>query len=85
MLAIGWAAATLSDAIGGTFSSIRQHVKPRFVSLSPPELPRSLTVAWESGDRGRQHSNDPPIIHRDLKSPNVLITSTWDAKVRVSD
>ena len=51
--------------------------------LSPPELPRSLTVAWEEGNRGRQHSNDPPIIHRDLKSPNVLINSTWDAKVRV--
>ena len=46
-------------------------------------MPRSLTVAWEEGNRGRQHSNDPPIIHRDLKSPNVLINSTWDAKVRV--
>jgi hypothetical protein len=56
-----------------------------FFRLSPSELPRSLTAAWESGHRGRQHSNDPPIIHRDLKSPNVLINSTWDAKVRVLD
>jgi serine/threonine protein kinase len=51
----------------------------------PPQLPgccqRYIHVAGRGC--GRQHSNDPPIIHRDLKSPNVLINSTWDAKVRV--
>jgi hypothetical protein len=30
---------------------------------------------------GMQHTNLPPVIHRDLKSPNVLISATWEAKV----
>jgi hypothetical protein len=40
---------------------------------------------FEAADRGAwggmQHTNIPPVIHRDLKSPNVLISATWEAKV----
>jgi serine/threonine-protein kinase CTR1 len=28
------------------------------------------------------HSNKPPIIHRDLKSPNLLVTQDYSLKVR---
>ena len=27
------------------------------------------------------HSREPPIIHRDLKSPNLLVTAHWQVKV----
>jgi serine/threonine-protein kinase CTR1 len=27
------------------------------------------------------HSHDPPIIHRDLKSENLLVTNTWRIKL----
>jgi serine/threonine protein kinase len=27
------------------------------------------------------HTRAPPIIHRDLKSPNLLVTSSWTVKV----
>ena len=28
------------------------------------------------------HSSDPPVIHRDLKSPNLLVDKHWRVKVR---
>jgi hypothetical protein len=28
------------------------------------------------------HSHSPPILHRDLKSPNLLVTAHWTVKVR---
>jgi serine/threonine-protein kinase CTR1 len=27
------------------------------------------------------HARNPPIIHRDLKSPNLLIDTSWHVKV----
>lgn len=27
------------------------------------------------------HSSDPPVIHRDLKSPNLLVDKHWKVKV----
>ena len=28
------------------------------------------------------HRSDPPVIHRDLKSPNLLVDKHWRVKVR---
>ena len=28
------------------------------------------------------HSRDPPVMHRDLKSPNLLVSKHWNVKVR---
>lgn len=28
------------------------------------------------------HRLNPPIVHRDLKSPNLLVDKTWTVKVR---
>ena len=28
------------------------------------------------------HTSDPPVIHRDLKSPNLLVDKHWRVKVR---
>ena len=27
------------------------------------------------------HTSDPPVIHRDLKSPNLLVDKHWRVKV----
>jgi hypothetical protein len=27
------------------------------------------------------HSHSPPLLHRDLKSPNLLVTRSWHVKV----
>lgn len=27
------------------------------------------------------HRRDPPIVHRDLKSPNLLVDKNWTVKV----
>lgn len=27
------------------------------------------------------HSHEPPIVHRDLKSPNLLVDSQWHVKI----
>lgn len=31
------------------------------------------------------HSRSPPVIHRDLKGPNLMVDSDWHVKVRASD
>ena len=30
------------------------------------------------------HTSDPPVIHRDLKSPNLLVDKHWRVKVGIS-
>ena len=30
------------------------------------------------------HSSEPPVIHRDLKSPNLLVDKHWRVKVRAA-
>ena len=30
------------------------------------------------------HTSDPPVIHRDLKSPNLLVDKHWRVKVEIS-
>ena len=30
------------------------------------------------------HSSDPPVIHRDLKSPNLLVDKHWTIKVNLA-
>ena len=32
---------------------------------------------------GRRHTRSPPIAHRDLKSPNLLVSRNWDCKVGI--
>ena len=45
-----------------------------------PSVKQSL--AWASDvAHGMKHLHDHDIIHRDLKSPNVLLTSEWVAKL----
>ena len=45
-----------------------------------PSVDRSL--AWASDvARGMKHLHDHDVIHRDLKSPNVLLSSEWVAKL----
>lgn len=46
------------------------------------DWPRRLTIALDAA-KGMLylHSHKPPIIHRDLKSPNLLIDRHWRAKV----
>ncbi len=29
------------------------------------------------------HTSDPPVIHRDLKSPNLLVDKHWRVKVEI--
>ena len=40
-------------------------------------LPRTVRVGWPP-----QHSHSPPLIHRDLKSPNLLVAADYTVKVR---
>ena len=45
--------------------------------------PRRLGMALEAATGMHHlHSQSPPIIHRDLKSPNLLVDAHWHVKVR---
>jgi len=39
------------------------------------------TLHWEQYGINALHKRNPPIMHRDLKSLNLLVTETWDVKV----
>eukprot|EP00698_Gefionella_okellyi_P009788 TRINITY_DN2509_c0_g3_i1.p1 TRINITY_DN2509_c0_g3~~TRINITY_DN2509_c0_g3_i1.p1 ORF type:complete len:873 (-),score=145.63 TRINITY_DN2509_c0_g3_i1:820-3438(-) len=54
------------------------------ISKRPDELTRER--AWHIAlDVARAlnylHEQTPPVIHRDLKSPNILLTKTWEPKI----
>ncbi|KAG2316414.1 hypothetical protein Bca4012_067297 [Brassica carinata] len=51
--------------------------------LEPLTWERRLTIALDAA-RGIQYLHDfavPPVIHRDIKSSNILLDTTWTAKV----
>lgn len=51
--------------------------------LEPLTWERRLTIALDAA-RGIQYLHDfavPPVIHRDIKSSNILLDATWTAKV----
>ena len=58
----------------------------RLAMLSHPmrDFGRILRCALDAA-RGMQclHSMQPPVLHRDLKSANLLVTSSWGIKVRL--
>ena len=47
------------------------------------DWPKRLNMAMDAA-KGMLHLHlcDPPIIHRDLKSPNLLVDKHWRVKVR---
>ncbi|CAH8384938.1 unnamed protein product [Eruca vesicaria subsp. sativa] len=61
--------------------SLSDHLhNPRFEPLT---WERRLTIALDAA-RGIQYLHDfvmPPVIHRDIKSSNILLDATWTAKV----
>lgn len=48
------------------------------------DWPRRLNMAMDAA-KGMLHLHlcDPPIIHRDLKSPNLLVDKHWKLKVPI--
>ena len=61
----------LRRALGGDARSIAELTWPRVVQLAM-EIAKGMIFL---------HSSSPPIIHRDLKTPNVLIDGDGHAKV----
>ena len=61
----------------------RLHVSSSVILLQAP-LPwvRRVSMAFDAA-KGMQylHSRQPPVIHRDLKSPNLLVDTHWHVKV----
>eukprot|EP01018_Ginkgo_biloba_P005785 Gb_18064 [translate_table: standard] len=48
----------------------------------PPSWPRRVRLALQTAKAIQTlHSASPPVIHRDIKSSNVLIDSNWNAKL----
>ncbi|XP_073274543.1 serine/threonine-protein kinase-like protein At5g23170 [Primulina huaijiensis] len=51
--------------------------------MPPPTWRKRLDIALQvaNGARFLHESNQPPIIHRDIKSTNILLDSNWNAKL----
>ena len=51
---------------------------PALLPAPPPPLPQAMDAA-----KGMLclHAHSPPILHRDLKSPNLLVDAAWRVKV----
>ncbi|KAF3794685.1 Serine/threonine-kinase-like protein [Nymphaea thermarum] len=48
----------------------------------PPGWPRRLSLALQTAKAvDSLHSSSPPVIHRDIKSSNVLIDGRWNARL----
>ncbi|KAJ1271099.1 hypothetical protein BS78_06G103300 [Paspalum vaginatum] len=65
--------------------TLHDHLHKRPAPLSPPlaSWPARLRLALGAA-RGIEYMHTyavPPIIHRDIKSPNILLDDTWTAKV----
>ncbi|KAJ4717378.1 Kinase family protein [Melia azedarach] len=49
---------------------------------TPPPWPKRVEIAMQIAKAVQfLHENDPGIIHRDIKSSNILLDSNWDAKL----
>ncbi len=58
--------------------------RPRTLLLTPPPLLQILADVAQG--LMHMHELDPPLIHRDVKSPNILLTSSLpDARARLAD
>ncbi len=51
---------------------------PHFSAVKPCCLGQAMDAA--SG-MWYLHSRQPPVVHRDLRSPNLLVSQTWTVKV----
>ena len=73
------AAATASASPGGNAASAAAAAA---AAASALDWPRRLAMALDAA-KGMNylHSSDPPVIHRDLKSPNLLVDKHWRVKV----
>lgn len=52
-------------------------------AMPPPTWRKRLEIALQvaNGVRSLHESNQPPVVHRDIKSTNILLDSHWDAKL----
>ena len=55
------------------------HFRP--VSASAASVPLPLQALDAAKGMLALHAHSPPIIHRDLKSPNLLVDKHWRVKV----
>ena len=65
---------------------VQRHPRRRLhtLVLTPPPLPQILADVAQG--LMHMHELDPPLIHRDVKSPNILLTSSLpDARARLAD
>lgn len=52
-------------------------------AMPPPTWRKRIEIALQvaNGVRFLHESNQPPVVHRDIKSTNILLDSHWDAKL----
>lgn len=60
--------------------SLFKVLRKRDGKLLEPKLQRSIATSVARG-MAHLHSRSPPILHLDLKSPNILIDSQWRIKI----